>query len=402
MLQRIKSSGWNKARILVAVTNYGFAGEASYLKTIFEPHFDTVLINCDSNDIPVNTDFNIENSFYPGLLSFARKLALEGEYEWLFFVASDITFHNFKYLPMFLKQVASSKSIGVYSPSLTADSRTAFNLLFNRETSNLRKVGVVEGFIFAARTELVPEPNLFCSSNKYGWGLDILMSYKAFQSDYLVVVDDRVKVTHPNKKQIHAIDELQAFQDSNTMLGEEILSWLTDTQQALQVARSEVDKLKSLDLGCGPHVNNYFSTEECVGIDLFWHKNSQVIKRDLTRQKIPFDDNYFDYITAFDFIEHVPRLSYRFGKSQFPFIQLMNEIYRTLKPGGIFLSLTPAFPDGKAFQDPTHVNFITERTWSDYFCGPNLWARMYKFEGEFSLESQIWEDGKLKSILRKE
>jgi hypothetical protein len=79
----------------------------------------------------------------------------------------------------------------------------------------------------------------------------------------------------------------------------------------------------------------------------------------------------------------------------------MDEIHRVLKMGGIFLSLTPAYPDAKAFQDPTHVNFITDRTFPDYFCSPNLWGRMYGFKGNFILVSQVWEDGKLRTVLRK-
>ena len=154
-----------------------------------------------------------------------------------------------------------------------------------------------------------------------------------------------------------------------------------------------------MDLGSGPHIQNPFNADDAFGIDINKTANPKVFRRDLLRHRIPFSQNSLDYITAFDFIEHIPRSILRF-KLRYPFIEIMNEIWRCLKPGGIFLSLTPAFPDKKAFQDPTHVNFITEDTFLDYFCLPNLWANMYGFHGKFELESQSWEDGKLRSYLR--
>jgi hypothetical protein len=49
----------------------------------------------------------------------------------------------------------------------------------------------------------------------------------------------------------------------------------------------------------------------------------------------------------------------------------MNEIFRTLKPGGIFFSKTPAYPISAVFSDPTHVNNITADTFPLYFDDTN-------------------------------
>lgn len=54
------------------------------------------------------------------------------------------------------------------------------------------------------------------------------------------------------------------------------------------------------------------------------------------------------------------------------FVELMKEIYRVLKPGGLFFRQTPAFPAKEALQDPTHVNIITEDTMAFFFCQPDL------------------------------
>lgn len=128
---------------------------------------------------------------------------------------------------------------------------------------------------------------------------------------------------------------------------------------------------------------------------------------DLAIDEIPFPDNYFDYVTAHDFLEHIPRVIYVANKSSMkperrnPFIELMNEIYRVLKPGGLFLSITPAYPHGVAFRDPTHVNFITEDTFPLYFDDKNRWASIYGFKGAFRVNTQKCEGMQIKSILQK-
>ena len=53
-----------------------------------------------------------------------------------------------------------------------------------------------------------------------------------------------------------------------------------------------------------------------------------------------------------------------------------------LKPEGKFFALTPAYPAKQAFQDPTHVNVITEDTHS-YFCGKTPHMARYGFSGRF-------------------
>ncbi len=57
-------------------------------------------------------------------------------------------------------------------------------------------------------------------------------------------------------------------------------------------------------------------------------------------------DNSVGVYRAVDFLEHVPDK-----------ITLMNELYRTLAPGGMLLTLTPSTDGRGAFCDPTHVSF---------------------------------------------
>ena len=144
----------------------------------------------------------------------------------------------------------------------------------------------------------------------------------------------------------------------------------------------------SVDLGCGPHPRNFFSAQSCLGVDIYPYDGVHLA--DLAIDKLPFETSSIDAITAFDLIEHIPRQVISNQSSIYPFVTLMSEIHRVLKPGGLFYHRTPAYPSKEAFQDPTHTNIITEDTFPRYFCRPLPYAKNYGFVGEFELIKQSW------------
>ena len=146
----------------------------------------------------------------------------------------------------------------------------------------------------------------------------------------------------------------------------------------------------SLDLGCGKEPKNPFEADKVFGVDFKENLDQNIKASDLAIGPIPYEGDTFDFVSAFDFIEHIPRVIYA-PEKRFSFVELMDEIYRVLKPGGHFLSFTPAFPAIDAFSDPTHVNVITEKTFPIYFCNEVV-ARIYGFKGEFQLIGQKWHD----------
>ena len=159
---------------------------------------------------------------------------------------------------------------------------------------------------------------------------------------------------------------------------------------------------ESLDLGSGPRPRNPFNASRVVGIDVCANADNHVIQADLSIDSIPFPDNSFDFCTAFDFIEHIPRSVVIDRQTRFSFIEVMNEVHRILKPGGLFFHATPAYPAKEAFVDPTHVNIISEDTFEHYFCEPMLYAKTigYGFKGRFKFHDQAWLKGsKLVSII---
>ena len=145
-----------------------------------------------------------------------------------------------------------------------------------------------------------------------------------------------------------------------------------------------------LDLGCGNTPRNPYKCDHICGVDINCPQNDKENFREvnLFAEKIPFESNYFDSVSAYDFLEHVPRVinSQTDNGVRYAFIEIMYEIWRVLKPGGLFFASTPYYPNPEVFVDPTHVNFITEKT-HKYFCGNEPLAKVYGFRGQFTAKN---------------
>jgi len=151
---------------------------------------------------------------------------------------------------------------------------------------------------------------------------------------------------------------------------------------------------RHLDLGCGLSPRNPYRRGQLCGVDIRPLESTPQAEfrcANVVLDPIPYPDDHFGSVSAYDFIEHVPRLlATPDGRATwFPFIRLMNEIWRVLAPGGRLYALTPAYPNPAAFVDPTHVNTITEHT-HEYFCGDDRLGQIYGFEGRFNALRVEW------------
>lgn len=140
-------------------------------------------------------------------------------------------------------------------------------------------------------------------------------------------------------------------------------------EQAIQLEEEPQSGLH-LNLGSGLRPQKGF-----VNID-----NRKEVNPDLVCDVIeglPYEDNSVDSVRAHDFLEHIP-----IGKT----VQVITEIWRVLKPGGLFISLTPDAEFGQgAFQDPTHVSFWVENSWL-YFSDPAS-RELYGTKANFKIQS---------------
>lgn len=97
-----------------------------------------------------------------------------------------------------------------------------------------------------------------------------------------------------------------------------------------------------LDLGAGQRCREGFTSVDIVPVE-------GGLKVDLFKWDWPFIDGEVDEVNCSHLVEHVPDLC-----------AFMNELGRVMKPGGIVTIRCPYYTSMRAFQDPTHVRFITD------------------------------------------
>jgi SAM-dependent methyltransferase len=151
---------------------------------------------------------------------------------------------------------------------------------------------------------------------------------------------------------------------------------------------------RHLDLGCGTTPRNPYRCDELYTVDLARPDGvdpEHFRSANLSLEPIPYEDAMFDSVSAYDFLEHVPRvLNTSDGRgTRFPFIEVMSQVHRVLKPGGRLYALTPCWPRHESMTDPTHVNIITEHT-HRYFTDEPPAARIYGFTGRFKCVRAVW------------
>lgn len=112
-----------------------------------------------------------------------------------------------------------------------------------------------------------------------------------------------------------------------------------------------------LDLGCGLGCMGRLKPDSAIeiyGLDIdegavaqaAQYENAQVWN--LETQRLPFDGEYFDAVLAKDILEHL----------QTPWV-LVEEIYRTLRPGGIVIASVAMAKPKVVWNDYTHIRGFT-------------------------------------------
>ena len=121
------------------------------------------------------------------------------------------------------------------------------------------------------------------------------------------------------------------------------------------------NQYNELLIGCGRNHNKKVYAEEkskwtnLTTLDINPDHNPDVLW-DLTQIPLPFDDNSFDEIHAYQVLEHTGQQGdYKFFFAQF------SDFWRILKPDGLIIGNCPMWNSVWAFGDPSHTRIIQKQ-----------------------------------------
>jgi hypothetical protein len=151
-----------------------------------------------------------------------------------------------------------------------------------------------------------------------------------------------------------------------------------------------------IELGCGSRRHGN------LGIDSQVAGTEADIICNVGFEPIPLDDESVDEVFCRHFLEHLPNGVYleRQRKMMYPVINLMNEGWRILKPGGVSTPETPCYPTVEVHQDPTDLSVWTQESMA-YSCGKYPIARTYDVKANFELLENRMSGFYLHARLRK-
>ena len=133
--------------------------------------------------------------------------------------------------------------------------------------------------------------------------------------------------------------------------------YIYDRFMSIAVSQSaEIPKI--LDIGCctGKALNLFakHGDLDLYGIDIRDEKVKGINFKacDIENDKIPYPDNYFDFVYSKSVLEHVRNTD-----------NFLHEARRVLKPGGVFIALTPDWASQYKYfwDDYTHVKPFTRK-----------------------------------------
>lgn len=128
-----------------------------------------------------------------------------------------------------------------------------------------------------------------------------------------------------------------------------------------------------LDICCGANKQSpaWFGIDiqPLPGVDLIW---------DVNRHPWPLPGACAVRAIASHVVEHIPKMVIDRGRTRWPFIEFMNEVWRLLVPGGEFAIAAPHGHSSGFLQDPTHVSSINEATFY-YFDPETANGLLYSF-----------------------
>jgi len=239
---------------------------------------------------------------------------------------------------------------------------------------SVTQVNFVIGFCMVFKKSLFDELGDFDESLWPCSGEEVDFCFRAGEKGYRIGIVNGCYVHHEGSKTFEKLEHenklnyVEVFNKTNRHINKKWHMTNFWEKQAMDTQR-DPDGI-CLNLGCG-----YRKLDGFVNIDTRKEVNPDLVHDVIPG--LPYDDNSVDQVRADDFLEHIP-----IGKT----VHVISEIWRVLKPGGVFESSTPDAEYGQgAFQDPTHVSFWVENSWL-YYSDP-AHRGLYGVEANFKIES---------------
>ena len=240
-----------------------------------------------------------------------------------------------------------------------------------------QEVRWIIGFCMAFKKSLYDDVGPFYESLWPCSGEEVDFCLRAKKKGYKVGIAKDVYIHHEGSQTFKSMDvDYNAICDRNDKHLRD--KWGDLSQNVSLIPEGGL----KLNLGCGYRktegyidIDNRKEVEPDLICDVIPHMtNIQTsgLPKQVKKGGLPYPDNTVDVIRAYDFLEHVPIGSV---------IPVMEEIYRVLKPNGIFESFTPSTDGRGAFQDPTHVSFWNRNSWS-YYSDPEC-RKLYGIKANF-------------------
>lgn len=236
------------------------------------------------------------------------------------------------------------------------------------EQGHAEEVRWIIGFCMVFRKALFDEIGPFDESLWPCSGEEIDFCLRARAAGHRVGIAHDVYVHHEGSVTFQAMDKEHPYKEIIKKCDDHLLKkWGRDVYVQEINASPEPAGL-CLNLGCG-----YRKLPGFVNIDSRAEVQPDQVCNVLAG--LPYPDNSVDMIRADDFLEHIP-----IGAV----VGVMEDIWRVLKPGGVFESSTPSTDGRGAFQDPTHVSFWNRNSWL-YYSDP-IYRGLYGIKADFEIE----------------
>jgi len=194
--------------VLVCITNHNNNKNALHLRSKFSSYYEAIIIDSGSNTVDHRFDVKLPNIYYSGLFNESVKQCRSRGKKYLFLVASDVYIRCFKKIHDIISRLTDD--VGIWAPSSNGQSLSHCK---NMGSGQARDVPFVEGFIFlidVALCDVVYPVNR--KSNKYGYGIDIVLGYNCVRNGRKrCVIDDRAEVHHRKGSGYSQDDALKAM-----------------------------------------------------------------------------------------------------------------------------------------------------------------------------------------------